>query len=162
MTEFVIDYGNISIKGDNTMNISNNNNTLLMKKTLAKLVLVSSLLTLPTFAYAAEKAPLDGAKTTTTETSAKISADCTLKGIALHGKVLVVDKAADFTVKMVNEAPDLTIVSSTTPQKCGEWQFVTSGNHDFTIEFVEDRPENNADFTAKVEGSLPKAVKTKK
>lgn len=162
MKEFVINDNNILIKCNNTMNILNNNNNLITKKTLAKLVLVSSLLTLPTFAYATEKTPLDAAKTTTTETSAKISTDCTLKGIALHGKVLVVDKAADFTVKMVNEAPDLTIVSSITPQKCGEWQFVTSGNHDFTVEFVEDQPENNADFTAKIEGFLPKAVKTKK
>lgn len=162
MTTFVIDNKNISIEGDTKMNISKHNNTLLTSKKLTKLVLAFSLFTLPAFAYAAEQAPSDTAKSATSEASAKIPADCTLKGIPLHGNVQVVDKAADFKVKMVNDAPDLTIVSSKNPEKCGEWQFVTSGNHDFTVEFVEDRPENMSDFTAKVQGSLPKAAEIKK
>lgn len=82
---------------------------------------------------------------------ANIPPDCTYKGIALHGRVQVVDYLADFDVQIVSFLPDLHVQEvSFLPTACGEWQFVDS-MPDFTIRFVNALP----DFTIQFVDYLP-------
>lgn len=69
------------------------------------------------------------------------SPDCTLKGVALHGKVEAVESFADLKVQVVTSFPDLKVKAvDSFPDDCGEWQFVDSFP-DFTIEFVDSFPD---------------------
>lgn len=70
-----------------------------------------------------------------------ISADCSLGGIALQGKVKVVTSFPDLKVKIVDSFPDLKVqVVTSFPDACGRWQFVESFP-DFTIQFVDSFPD---------------------
>lgn len=67
--------------------------------------------------------------------------DCAFKGIALHGKVAVVDSFPDIKVQLVESFPDLKVKAVTSfPDDCGEWQFVSSFP-DFKVQFVESFPD---------------------
>lgn len=80
-----------------------------------------------------------------------ISSDCTYQGIALHGRVKIVNTNADFTVKIVNFEPSLRVKRvKAAPTACGEWQFVDTAP-DFTIKFVDFM----ADFTIQYVEFLP-------
>lgn len=68
---------------------------------------------------------------------AKIGADCTFHGKALHGRVQVVDHFADFQVHVVDHFADLNVQwVDHFPDGCGQWQKV---DHfpDFTITYVD-------------------------
>ena len=71
--------------------------------------------------------------------------DCKCKGIALHGRVRVVESHADFDVHVVESHADLHVkVVTSHPNACGEWQFVDS-HADFTVRFVD----SHEDFSIK-------------
>jgi len=74
-----------------------------------------------------------------------ISADCTLNGKRLAGKVQIVKNFPDFKVKIVDTFQDLKVKKMRNfARKCGEWQFV-SNFPDIKIQFVKHFP----DFTVK-------------
>lgn len=82
---------------------------------------------------------------------ADISADCTYKGIALYGRVKVVDFMPDFYVQRVHFMPDLRVKETAfMPSACGEWQFVDAFP-DFTIQYVDFMP----DFTIELVDFMP-------
>lgn len=72
---------------------------------------------------------------------ADIATDCTLNGVALHGRVQVVEHFADFEVKIVEHFADLKVEPvSAFANDCGEWRFVEHFP-DFTITFVDNFPD---------------------
>ena len=77
--------------------------------------------------------------------------DCTHEGIALHGRVKVVDSFADVKVRIVTDVPDLRVkwVDQFTDD-CGEFQLVQS-IPDFTFHFVE----SVADVDIRIVDSFP-------
>jgi hypothetical protein len=77
--------------------------------------------------------------------------DCTHEGIALRGRVKVVDSFADVKVRIVTDVPDLRVKwVDQFPDDCGEWQIVESFP-DFTIQFVE----SFADVDIRIVESFP-------
>ena len=83
--------------------------------------------------------------------AAEINGNCTLKGIALYGKVQVVNSFADFKVQRVAHFPDLKVQwVRNFPSDCGKWQEVSSFP-DFTIQWVDSFP----DFTIQEVSSFP-------
>ena len=67
--------------------------------------------------------------------------NCKCKGIPLYGKVKVVERFADFDVRIVEFGADLNVRKVTSlPLSCGEWQFVNEFP-DFTIRFVDIAPD---------------------
>jgi hypothetical protein len=78
-------------------------------------------------------------------------ANCTYKGIPLHGKVKIVTAFADIKVKASSAFEDLSVKKVTAfADDCGEWQIVDSFP-DFTVQFVDAFP----DVTIKWVGSFP-------
>ncbi len=70
-----------------------------------------------------------------------ISANCTLNGIPLYGKVKVVDSFPDFKVQRVDHFADLKVQwVNSFPSSCGKWQRVEHFP-DFTIQFVDHFPD---------------------
>jgi hypothetical protein len=81
-----------------------------------------------------------------------ITADCTLNGVPLHGRVQVVDSFADFTVEVVDSFPDLRVKPvESFPDACGEWKFVDSFP-DFTVQFVDSFPDFKIEFVESFPG----------
>ena len=79
--------------------------------------------------------------------------DCKCKNIELKGRVKIVKNFANFKVKVVNSFADLKVkVVSSFPNKCGEWQFVDSGE-DFTIQFVDAFPDFKIMFVEQFPGT---------
>lgn len=77
---------------------------------------------------------------------AEIAPDCTYNGIALHGRVKVVEAFADIDVQVVDFLPDLRVQTvSYWPTECGQWQFVDV-MPDFTIRFVSALPDVRIQF----------------
>lgn len=70
-----------------------------------------------------------------------ITRDCKCDGRELWGKVKVVEANADFRVQVKSLDPDLLVILSDVPQKCGQWKFIESGVPDFTIQFVDVDPD---------------------
>jgi hypothetical protein len=69
------------------------------------------------------------------------SASCSVNGIALYGKVQVVDSFPDLKVKTVTSFPDLKVQwVDSFADRCGEWQEVSSFP-DFTIQYVDSFPD---------------------
>ena len=71
----------------------------------------------------------------------RILCDCTYKGKNLWGKVqIVTNRFADFKVQIVtNGLEDLKVKTVPVPgltTGCGQWQFVTNGLYDFSIQYV--------------------------
>ena len=66
---------------------------------------------------------------------------CSYRGIALHGKVKVVESFADIRIKAVSSFPDLKVKRvNSFADDCGEWQFVDSFP-DFTVQYVDSFPD---------------------
>ena len=66
---------------------------------------------------------------------------CTCNGYPLYGRVQVVDSFADVEVKIVDSFADLDVkVVTSMPNRCGEWEFVTSFP-DVRIRFVDAFPD---------------------
>jgi hypothetical protein len=81
----------------------------------------------------------------------EIGEDCAFDGIALSGKVKVVDSFPDITVKKVTSFPDLKVkLVSSFADDCGEWQIVESFP-DFTIKYVD----SFADIEVQLVDSFP-------
>jgi hypothetical protein len=81
----------------------------------------------------------------------QIADTCTLDGVALHGRVQVVESFADFDVQRVQSFADLKVKQvSSFASACGEWTFVESFP-DFTIRYVDSFP----DFTITLVDSFP-------
>jgi len=77
--------------------------------------------------------------------------DCKCKGVALYGKVKIVNSFPDFKIKVVDSFPDLRVrFVDSFPDECGKWKIVDSFP-DFTIQYVESFP----DFTIKIVESFP-------
>ena len=87
---------------------------------------------------------------TASQSQAAISL-CSFDGVALKGKVKVVEAFADFKVKQVTSFPDLKVQTVTSfADDCGQWQIVetfpdftiqyVSSFEDFSIEFVDSFP----------------------
>ena len=71
----------------------------------------------------------------------KVSADCTLGGHKLYGKVQVVEHFPDLKVKVVQHFPDLKVKAvEHFPDKCGRLQFVEHFP-DLKIQYVEHFPD---------------------
>jgi len=71
----------------------------------------------------------------------KVDDQCTYKGIALKGKVKVVESFPDLKIQIVESFPDLKVKAvESFPDDCGEWQFVESFP-DFTVQYVESFPD---------------------
>lgn len=80
-----------------------------------------------------------------------VDSNCSFNGIALKGKVQIVDSFPDFKVKKVSSFPDLQVQwVSAFPSDCGQWQQVNSFP-DFKIQFVNSFP----DFTIQEVSSFP-------
>ena len=77
--------------------------------------------------------------------------DCKCKGVALYGRVKIVNSFPDFKIKVVDSFPDLRVrFVDSFPDECGRWKIVDSFP-DFTIQYVESFP----DFTIKIVESFP-------
>lgn len=64
--------------------------------------------------------------------------ECTYKGVPLWGDVKIesIPSLADFTVKIDDSFPDLSVrLINTLPRNCGEWRIVNSAE-DFSIAIV--------------------------
>lgn len=73
-----------------------------------------------------------------------INSDCTFDGIALKGKVQIVESFPDIKVQWVESFPDIKVKwVSSFPDDCGEWQEVTSFP-DFKIQIVTSFPDVKA------------------
>ena len=80
-----------------------------------------------------------------TQSQAAVS-DCSFGGVALNGKVQVVESFADFKVKQVSSFPDLKVQKvSSLATDCGQWEFVESFP-DFTIEYVSSFEDFSIEF----------------
>ncbi|MDR2392499.1 MAG: hypothetical protein LBE84_12595 [Planctomycetota bacterium] len=74
------------------------------------------------------------------------AADCTAKGIRLHGRVKEVTAFPDLRVQKVSAFPDLRVkLVKAFPDRCGEWQMVDAFP-DFTIQFVNSFPDITVRF----------------
>ena len=81
----------------------------------------------------------------------KVGEDCTFNGIALHGKVQIVDSFPDIKVEKVSSFPDLKVQTvESFPDYCGQWQIVDSFP-DFKIQYVSSFP----DIKVQMVGSFP-------
>lgn len=70
-----------------------------------------------------------------------ISSDCTFEGIALKGKVKVVESFEDIRVQIVTSFPDIKVkMVESFADKCGIWKMVDSFP-DFKIKFVTSFPD---------------------
>jgi len=79
--------------------------------------------------------------------------DCKCKSIELKGRVKIVKNFANFKIKVVNSFADLKVKAvSSFPDKCGEWQFVDSGE-DFTVQFVGDFQDFTIMYVTKFAGT---------
>jgi hypothetical protein len=80
------------------------------------------------------------------------AADCTAKGIPLHGRVKEVTAFPDLRVQKVDSFPDLRVKLVTAfPDRCGEWQMVASFP-DFTIQYVDAFPDIRVQFVESFPG----------
>jgi len=61
--------------------------------------------------------------------------NCKCKEINLYGKVRIVNTGETFKVR-ISDFPDLNVLITPHPLKCGEWEFVEIGEN-FSIRFVE-------------------------
>jgi len=76
----------------------------------------------------------------------KVDSSCSYNGIALKGKVQVVDSFPDIKVKVVGSFPDLKVEEVTSfPDSCGKWEFVNSFP-DFKIQYVDSFPDIEIEF----------------
>ena len=74
-----------------------------------------------------------------------ISSDCTYEGIALKGKVQIVESFPDIKVQWVESFPDIKVKwVNSFPDDCGEWQEVSSFP-DFKIQIVTSFPDIKAE-----------------
>ena len=78
-------------------------------------------------------------------------AGCKFKGIALKGKVQIVENFADIKVQVVDNFADIKVKKvGVFPDDCGEWQFVENFP-DFKIQIVD----NFADIKVKWVENFP-------
>lgn len=81
-----------------------------------------------------------------------VGGDCTLKSLALHGDVQIVDSFPDLKVQIVNSFPDLKVeVVDSFPDECGKWKFVDSFP-DFKIQYVDSFPDLKVQFVESFPG----------
>lgn len=81
-----------------------------------------------------------------------VSEECAFNGIALKGKVQIVESFADIEVKVVDSFPDLKVKTvSSFPDDCGEWAFVENFP-DFTIKYVDSFPDVEIRFVESFPG----------
>lgn len=77
---------------------------------------------------------------------------CEWEGIALKGRVQVVESFPDIKVQVVDAFPDLKVESVRAfPNACGKWQFVESFP-DFKIQYVDSFPDLKIKFVSSFPG----------
>lgn len=82
----------------------------------------------------------------------KVGADCTYKGIKLHGRVQIVDALPDLKIEIVNALPDLRVKKVTAlPNSCGEWEFVDA-LPDFKVQIVNALPDLRIEYVDALPG----------
>jgi len=82
----------------------------------------------------------------------KVTADCTLNGFKLYGKIKVVENFPDLKVKVVEHFPDLKVQTvSNFPDKCGKWKMVENFP-DVKIQFVQNFPDLKIKFVENFPG----------
>jgi hypothetical protein len=80
------------------------------------------------------------------------AADCSVKGVPLHGRVKVVAAFPDLRVKVVNSFPDIRVkLVENFADECGEWRMVDAFP-DFTIQYVENFPDVKVQFVRSFPG----------
>lgn len=70
-----------------------------------------------------------------------VGPDCAFKGVALKGRVQIVESFPDIKVRLVSSFPDLKVkIVESFPDACGKWTYVESFP-DFKVQFVTSFPD---------------------
>ncbi len=80
-----------------------------------------------------------------------IDNNCKCRNRFLYGRVKIVERNADFKIRIVNDFPDIKVKLVTSlPNKCGEWKIVENFA-DFTVQIVD----NGEDFKVAFVDNFP-------
>lgn len=81
-----------------------------------------------------------------------VGPDCVFRGVALKGRVQIVESFPDIKVRIVSSFPDLKVkIVESFPDACGKWTYVESFP-DFKVQFVTSFADIDIEFVESFPG----------